>query len=179
MELEAKKEIEKEEKKKTDIKQKEFKEKKKSEEKIKQEVKEIEQKEIQPEESTNTSTNDTFNEKEINDSQTEEHEASNLEYNSNEEFIFTLSGEIDKKFEVYQKYLQQEVQRLWSPPLGVPKGTTCRIKFVIDQSGKVSNFENIKKSKVLIYDLSILRIAHQFKFDKCLWGKSFIIDFCQ
>ncbi len=96
-----------------------------------------------------------------------------------EEFVFSLSGEIDKKFILYQKSLQQEVQRLWAPPLGVPKGTTCRIKFIIDKDGKVMNFENIKKSNVLIYDLSILRIAHLFKFDKCLWGKSFIIDFCQ
>jgi hypothetical protein len=96
-----------------------------------------------------------------------------------EEFVFSLSGTVDKKFELYQKCLQQEVQRLWAPPLGVPKGTTCRIKFVIDKDGKVTNFENIKKSNVLIYDLSILRIAHRFKFDKCLWGKSFTIDFCQ
>jgi len=68
---------------------------------------------------------------------------------------------------------------LWRPPVGVPKGTECTICFIVNQSGKIEKFEIIKHSKVLIYDLSISRIAKNFKFDRCLWGKKFTIDFRQ
>lgn len=186
MEREAQKEIaEAEKRKKAEIKNKEI--ESKQEENVPVPTPEINKEnantekeisqDIQPEQNENDSSavSDTPDESEAKDTTIQ----NETDLSNSGEFIFTLSGENDKKFETYQKCLQQEVQRLWTPPIGVPKGTTCRIKFIIDQNGKVFNFENIKKSKVLIYDLSILRIAHLFKFDKCLWGKSFIIDFCQ
>jgi hypothetical protein len=95
-----------------------------------------------------------------------------------EEFVFTL-GDLCESQAAYSRHIQSEIGRLWKPPLGVLKGTTCKIKFTISQDGEVENFDIIKKSNVIIYDLSILRVAHLFKFDKCLWGKSFMIDFRQ
>ncbi len=95
-----------------------------------------------------------------------------------EEFVFTL-GNMDGSQAAYSRHIQSETGRLWKPPLGVPKGTSCKVKFIIGKDGKVEDFQTIQKSDVIIYDLSILRVAHLFKFDRCLWGKSFVIDFRQ
>lgn len=114
------------------------------------------------------------------DEQASEEQLSNGEQTAiPEEFIFTLSGNVDAELTEYQKHVQQEVSRIWKPPLGVPKGTTCKIKFTISKDGKVADFKIVKKSDVLIYDLSILRIAHLFKFHKSLWGRGFEVDFLQ
>lgn len=95
-----------------------------------------------------------------------------------EEYIFTL-GDLGESQAVYNRHIQAEIGRLWKPALWVPKGTTCKVKFVIGKDGEVKSFQTIQKSNVIIYDLSILRVAHLFKFDKCLWGKSFVVDFRQ
>lgn len=92
---------------------------------------------------------------------------------------FNLLGSSDEEMRVYQKSIQTEVTRLWRPPLGVPKGTTCRVLFMVNRIGEIDRCEFVSRSKILIYDLSILRVAKQFNFDKCLWGKRFTIDFCQ
>lgn len=96
-----------------------------------------------------------------------------------EELHFNLMGESDPNLAIFQKQIQTEVQRLWKPPVGVPKGTECTLSFAVSSDGNIKSFETIKRSKVLIYDLSVTRIAKNFKFDKCLWGKIFTIDFRQ
>jgi len=85
----------------------------------------------------------------------------------------------DKEHAAYHKEIQKEVQRLWRPPLGAPRGTECLVKFFISEDGNVEKFEFIKRSNMLIYDLSIQRIAMNFKFHKPLWGRNFLIDFQQ
>jgi hypothetical protein len=92
---------------------------------------------------------------------------------------FNLLGENDPKMIKFQKCIQNEVDRIWSPPLGVPKGTECLVLFVVNNTGNVKSFKIKNKSKILIYDLSIVKIGQLFKFDKCLWGKSFVINFRQ
>lgn len=92
---------------------------------------------------------------------------------------FNLMGELDPKVIRYQQCIQYEVDRVWKPPLGVPKGTECIVTFVIDEDGSVKSFNIDKKSKILIYDLSIVRVSKDFRFDKCLWGKSFVVNFRQ
>lgn len=80
---------------------------------------------------------------------------------------------------VYQKNIQQEVERLWHPPVGVAKGTTCTLLIDVNAQGKVSKAELITRSQVLIYDLSVIKIAKKFAFNESLWGKQFKIDFRQ
>ncbi|MBD3272860.1 hypothetical protein GF385_00725 [Candidatus Dependentiae bacterium] len=99
--------------------------------------------------------------------------------NIENEIHFNLMGETDPNLIKYQESIQKEVARLWKPPIGVPKGTECSVKFEINDQGKVKNFEILNKSNILIYDLSILRVAKKFKFDKFLWGRKFTIDFRQ
>lgn len=79
----------------------------------------------------------------------------------------------------FQKNIQKEIARHWHPPIGVPKGSECIIHFVINPKGDVDQFKILKHSKILIYDLSIIRVAKKFRFDKRLWGKQFSINFYQ
>lgn len=97
-----------------------------------------------------------------------------------EEFLhFNLMGEADPAMIAYQQAIQKEVERVWQPPLGVPKGTECVVTFVVDRQGEIKNFEITKQSQVLIYDLSIVRVAKNFQFDRRLWNKTFTINFRQ
>lgn len=92
---------------------------------------------------------------------------------------FNVMGEDDPRVIRYQQAIQIEVDRVWSPPLGVPKGTECIVFFSISRNGDVKSFEIRKKSKIVIYNLSITQVARKFRFDKCLWGKSFEVNFRQ
>jgi hypothetical protein len=92
---------------------------------------------------------------------------------------FTLGELSNIRLRGYYEHIQKEVSRLWRPPVGVPKGTECTLSFGISKNGKVERFDIIKRSSMLLYDLSILRVAQHFSFDKCLWGKNFTIDFRQ
>ena len=96
-----------------------------------------------------------------------------------EEIHFNLMGESNPQLIKFQKSIQKEVARLWKPPVGVPKGTECSVMFSLNNKGNVEDFEILNKSDILIYDLSILRVARRFKFNKFLWGKKISIDFIQ
>ena len=97
----------------------------------------------------------------------------------NEVLDFSLIGEANQDLRVFHASIQKEVSRLWMPPPGVAKGTTCRGLFVINKIGEVEHFEFVQKSKVPIYNWSILQIAKKCQFDACLWGKRFTVEFCQ
>ena len=102
------------------------------------------------------------------------------EVDKNETIDFNLIGYCsDKELLVYQRHIQREVERLWRPPLGVPKGTLCTVLFSLNSHGQVKNCKFMERSNVLIYDLSIMQVAKRFAFNKCLWGKQFKIDFRQ
>ncbi len=96
-----------------------------------------------------------------------------------DDLVFSLLETNDPKIRAMQKQIQAEVLRCWQPPVGVPKNTECCVQFVIDKKGIVSQFEFLTRSNILIYDLSISRVAKKFKFAKVLWGKTFVIDFRQ
>ena len=96
-----------------------------------------------------------------------------------EQLHFNVLGETDRMFIRFQGYVQQEIERVWQPPLGVPKGTECTGLFKIGKDGSVQKFELLTRSKILIYDLSIIKVSRNFKFDSCLWGKTFSVDFRQ
>ena len=93
---------------------------------------------------------------------------------------FSVDGEDDPAaLARYQKHVQHEIDRLWHPPVGVPKNTLCTVQFIIADDGSVASCTFITRSKVLIYDLSIMRVAKQMRFDTSLWGKHFVIGFKQ
>jgi hypothetical protein len=96
-----------------------------------------------------------------------------------EELHFNVLDKYDPALAKYHRHIQKEVERIWRPPIGVPKGTECSILFHVDKKGNVKHFEVKQRSQVLIYDLSVIRIAKNFHFDTCLWNKKFTIDFRQ
>jgi hypothetical protein len=116
---------------------------------------------------------------EDNDSDDEDIEEDE-EDGDDDEYI-DLSGDQDLSptLQKYQQCIQTEVERLWRPPVGVHKGTECTISFAVNENGDVESFIISRPSKILIYDLSIIRVAKKFKFDRTLWGKKFTISFRQ
>lgn len=85
----------------------------------------------------------------------------------------------DREMLLYQRVVQQEIERTWQPPLGVPKGTECTVRFEIADNGNIKSVILVHRSDVLIFDLSTLRSARKCMFAQCLWGKIFQVDFRQ
>ena len=71
---------------------------------------------------------------------------------------------VDLVARYHQRVLSQEVTRLWTPPVGVRKGTECIASITFTPSGSVKALEFVKRSTIPIYDLSILRLK-LVKFD--------------
>ncbi len=99
--------------------------------------------------------------------------------NNQEAMILNFSEESDREIGVEEGIIKKEFSRLWSPPFSVPKGTTCGIKLTIGQAGNVERFEFVSRSKMLIYDLSFLRIVKQLNFEGCVRGKEYSVLLCQ
>jgi hypothetical protein len=169
-------ELKKNKKKKLKTKEKS---KKKESFKEPEKIKDIKIEEKQEEKSEEKKDQEKQPEPEQSEETAEPEQTDSQETEEAEELHFNLMGEQDPNLAIYQKHIQKEVERLWHPPIGVPKGTECTLSFLIDSSGNVDKFEIIKKSNVLIYDLSILRIAKNFKFNQSLWNKKFTIEFRQ
>lgn len=93
---------------------------------------------------------------------------------SDEEEIlhFAMMGEQDPQFIKYHQCILHAINQVWKPPLGVPKGTECRVRIDIAPDGTVKKLEVVQKSHMLIYDLSIIRVKNELKVDNCLWGKT-------
>jgi|WetSurMetagenome_2_1015567.scaffolds.fasta_scaffold65742_4 colicin import membrane protein len=163
-EEEARKQEEKRKQQEKDLLQKEQeKQKAQEEEHLNQEDEDISEGQEQSAQENDDSTNDT-------DSSDTEEEATG----------FSLVGEYDTKdLRMYHKHVQQEIDQHWRPPVGVPKGTISIGLFKIGSNGTVEKFELIKRSNILIYDLSIIRDARKCQFDKCLWDKQFKVEFRQ
>ncbi len=147
--------------------------KKRKNKKAKEKPKKVEKKK-EPEEPFDTPKKATQDER-----ATQDQAGKTFEKQEEELLEFALYEPSDPRLKKLQRYIQVEVLRLWRPPIGISKGTECTVSFFINRQGLVQEFEFVKRSNVLIYDLSISRVARQFKFDKCLWGKKFTIDFRQ
>ncbi|MFH1254593.1 MAG: TonB C-terminal domain-containing protein [bacterium] len=101
------------------------------------------------------------------------------ELQKNQEDFMCPLGAVNQESQDYCNHVASEIGRVWNPPTSVPKGTTCSIKVVLDNVGKVEKYEIIQKSNEMIFDLSILRIIHLLKFHKSLCEKTFVVNFCQ
>lgn len=75
--------------------------------------------------------------------------------------------------------IQEAVDKAWRPPLGVAKGTECRLQLKLDMQGKVTEFELIEKSPIWIFNSSVLQAARQLEFGSGFGGMSFVINFRQ
>jgi hypothetical protein len=118
--------------------------------------------------------------KKVEPEETDEGENNEEGEESDDEVMhFELLGETDPKMILKEKSIQREISRVWRPPVGVMRGTVATGQFDVDSHGKIKEFKIIQKSPVVIYDLSIVRDAQHFKFEKCLWGTKFTVMFKQ
>jgi len=72
--------------------------------------------------------------------------------------------------------IQQELERHWSPPPGLPKDLTCTVALKINLSGKVEA-EVTRSSGVLLYDIPARSAALSAQLPKLLWGKELTVVF--
>ena len=96
-----------------------------------------------------------------------------------EQMPINLSDNTDPRCDRYQKEVQREISRVWRPPVGVAQGTECVLMVAVGAEGEVKKVELVTKSKVLVYDLSVLQAAKDFQFSKALWDNSLLITFRQ
>jgi hypothetical protein len=92
---------------------------------------------------------------------------------------FNLLGENDPNRSANQKILQKEIDRVWSPLIGVPRGTECVARLEIARDGSVKSLDVIKESDVPIFDLSIVKIQNDLKLPVQFFGKIIEIKFRQ
>ena len=98
-----------------------------------------------------------------------------LTSNANTEQVLTL----DERYVKYQAEVQAEILRVWHPPVGVPKESECELLVFVADNGTIEKFEMKKKSKVLVYDLSVMQAVREFKFSSFLRNSSLVITFRQ
>lgn len=84
-----------------------------------------------------------------------------------------------ERIALYQAYIQQEIKRVWHPPVGIPKGTECSVYFQVNRTGQLASAKITHPSSVIVYNLSIQRVMSTCSFHQCLWGKSFTVTFRQ
>lgn len=93
---------------------------------------------------------------------------------------YDFTGHVDHGMMVLQLEVQEEIERVWQPPVGVPQGTIVKARLTISPQGAVTDVEIIETSPIQIYDMSVIRDAHRFTFShKGLWGKTIDVTFRQ
>lgn len=73
--------------------------------------------------------------------------------------------------------VQQELEKWWNPPVGLPDNVECVMKVVVDQTGNVVDILIEKKSAVISYDIAARAAVSQASFPKQVWGKAIMITF--
>jgi outer membrane biosynthesis protein TonB len=91
----------------------------------------------------------------------------------------TETGQVAQLSDALQRELQREVDRVWAPPLGVPKGTECILEITLDKQGNVKAWEFKEKSNILLFDVSVEEITSKLSLGRLFWNKSFQITFRQ
>ena len=75
--------------------------------------------------------------------------------------------------------LQQELVKQWQPPFGVPQDAACEVSFYVDRQGITKNVSFIKKSGIMMYDISARNAVLSMKMPQWTHGKTITINFTQ
>lgn len=102
----------------------------------------------------------------------------NVEQKS-EEKVFSISANDKRRLNIIEKKICQAFSKVWTPPVNVPKGTECKLRFYIDSRGKIKKFILEKPSKILIYDMSIISAIDKVIFPREVWGQCIPLEFVQ
>lgn len=78
-----------------------------------------------------------------------------------------------------QQYIQSEVSKRWTPPIGLPDDLVCEVTIQVGGDGVVTDAIIEESSGVLVYDLSARSAAALLSLPRWAWGKEFMISFNQ
>jgi|GEM_PF-4907635 len=66
--------------------------------------------------------------------------------------------------------IQEELLRVWAPPVGIQDGVSCTARITLDTKGHLQNMEIIKPSGLLIFDVSARAALQQASWPRGVWG---------
>lgn len=69
-----------------------------------------------------------------------------------------------------QLQLQEELLRVWHPPVGIDDAVSCQVRVLLDATGIVQQIEMIKPSGMLLFDVSARAAVQQAVWPRGVWG---------
>lgn len=72
--------------------------------------------------------------------------------------------------------IQEELLRVWHPPIGTEDGISCTIQVTLDAQGKLTEFAIKKSSGFLLFDVSARAAIQQAVWPQAVWGT--ILELC-
>ncbi len=92
-----------------------------------------------------------------------------------QEIVYVTKQEFDA-LQLQQK-LQECLFDLWTPPAGIPSGVACEVLITVGWDGAILETQFLKKTDILMYDLSVQETLEQVIFPHEVWGKQITIAF--
>ena len=92
-----------------------------------------------------------------------------------QEILYLTKQEFDA-LQIQQK-LQECLFDLWTPPAGIPLGALCEVLITVGWDGAILETQFLKKTEILMYDLSVQETLEQVIFPHEVWGKQITIAF--
>ncbi len=80
---------------------------------------------------------------------------------------------------LYEEYvmLQETIGSTWAPPPGIQQGAACKITFVVDWQGIITDMTIDESSGVITYDVSARSALEAITMPRWTWGKKLTITF--
>jgi hypothetical protein len=78
----------------------------------------------------------------------------------------------EKKTIETQLQIQDELIRVWRPPLGIPDGCSCQVQIVIGLDGIVTTVTMVQPSSILLFDVSVRAAVQTAQWPQATWGKT-------
>lgn len=92
---------------------------------------------------------------------------------------YDFTNETTEQLEPLKILVRSEIERVWHPSIGIPRNTEAIVELTIDKIGKIVAHTFLQKSKILIYDKSIIMALSAMSFPLQLYDKKIIIRFKQ
>ena len=92
-----------------------------------------------------------------------------------QEYLYLNKNDLEA-FTIAQK-LRDCLFEVWSVPLGVPLSAVCEVVITIGWDGVIFATDFVKKSGILMYDLSVQETLEQVHFPHEMWGKQITVVF--
>lgn len=105
----------------------------------------------------------------------EQVQSKELSGNQKQDILFVTQQEFDSL--QLQKKLQESLFDIWAPPAGIPGNLVCEVIITIGWDGLIVHKEIIKKTGILIYDLSVQEALDKACFPHEIWGKKLTLLF--